>query len=57
MPIFGHAPNNIYKKLALINRRSGATIEGGANKQKGGQEMKHRIEMVAIWFANRSMAD
>jgi hypothetical protein len=57
MPIFGHVLNNIYKKLALINRRSGATIEGGANKQKGGQEMKHRIEMVAIWFANRSMAD
>jgi hypothetical protein len=25
--------------------------------QKGGQGMKHRIEMVAIWFANRSMAD
>jgi hypothetical protein len=57
MPIFGDAPNNIYQKLAVINRGNGATIEGRANKQKGGQEMKHRIEMVVIWFANRSMAD
>jgi hypothetical protein len=36
MPIFGHAPNNIYKKLAIINRSSGATI-GGRPKKVGGK--------------------
>ena len=53
MPIFGDAPNNIYKKAAVIKRRSGAIIEGRANKQKGGQEILHTYRGTAM--LNNSM--